>query len=97
MQYKLTHTANDDLHRLIDYGLQNWSLEVVQGYLDRLEAVFQMLTEFPKAGRLYRPAKDVRANIYTFPHESHQIFYEIYEEYILVTAIMGKRELPRIE
>lgn len=97
MRYEFTSTAHGDFNRLINYGVQNWNLDVVQSYLGRLETVFHMLTEFPKSGRLYRPAKDGRANIYTFPHESHKIFYEIHEEYILVTAILGERELPRFD
>ena len=95
MRYEFTSTAHGDFNRLIDYGVRNWSLDVVQSYLDRLETVFHMLTEFPKSGRLYYAAKDGRVDTYTFHHESHQIFYEIHEGYVLVTAILGERELPR--
>ncbi|MEE2023165.1 type II toxin-antitoxin system RelE/ParE family toxin [Alkalimonas mucilaginosa] len=89
--FELTPDATADIRRIRQYSLLQWGKLQTNKYLTQLTNSFFMLAEHPKLGS-HRP--DVRQDAYSFPCQSHIIYYISKTEKIIVFAVLHKHMAP---
>ena len=89
MRVELSVEANADMRRLIQQGLERFGQAQVADYLDGIEGVFRLLSQYPQLGKeraeFARPYR-------TYAYMAHLIFYRIEADIIYVTRIRHGRE-----
>ena len=70
--YKYSAAAEADLNNIIDYTIQNWSVEQALKYIDGLEDRVKSLVEYPAIGR---SCNNLYKSLRVFPYESHNLYY----------------------
>ena len=53
--------------------------------------ILRLLTETPSLGK---PRPDLGAEVLSFPHVSHVIYYVVYEQQLVVFGVLHKRMVP---
>lgn len=89
--FRLTPDAKADLIEIRRYTLEQWSADQSRKYLSDLRQTIRLLTETPSIGKA-RP--DVGANVLSFPHVSHIIYYFIHKKQLVVFGVLHKRMVP---
>ena len=91
MKYSLSSQAQDDLIQIGQYTLNSWNAKQAKKYLAGIRALLQSLCEMPQMGER-RP--DVKHGVYSFPYESHVIYYTLRRDELIVVGILHKRSVP---
>jgi len=89
--YQFTDESKDDLIQIRQYTIKQWGVEQSQRYLSDLRNTLRMLADNPLLGR---PRDDVAKGAFSFPHQSHAIYYFTKPKGIVVFAVLHKRMLP---
>jgi toxin ParE1/3/4 len=89
--FRLTPEAQADLIEIRRYTLQQWGAEQSQKYLREMRNTMGLLAETPALGKS-RP--DVGADVHSFPHGSHSIYYVVHEQQLVVFGVLHKRMVP---
>lgn len=89
--YRFTADAQSDLIEIRQYTFQQWGLAQSRKYLLELRKTISLLAESPFLGKS-RP--DVGAEVFSFPHAGHVIYYILHEQQIVVFGVMHKRMVP---
>ncbi|MGB8397985.1 type II toxin-antitoxin system RelE/ParE family toxin [Bradyrhizobium sp.] len=69
--------------------ISNDSVKAADAFIDRIEAVFDMLAQTPLAGRT---REDLAPNLRSFPVRSYVIFYVPVSDGIEVVRVMNSRQ-----
>ena len=91
--YRLTSDAQADLIEIRRYTLNQWGKDQSQKYLSELRQTIQLLSETPTIGK---QRHEVGADVFSFPHASHVIYYTLYEQQVVVFAVLHKNMIPLI-
>ena len=83
--YVLSLEAEADLNDIFDYSEREFGFEQAVRYLASIEKVLESLVSNPFSGR---ERKDIRPDLFSFPHISHVIFYRIINENLVVVRVL---------
>lgn len=89
--YRLTPAAQSDLIEIRNYSLQHWGLAQSRKYLSELRKTINLLAESPSLGKA-RP--EVGADVLSFPHVSHVIYYIVHKNQVAIFGVLHKRMVP---
>jgi len=89
--YRLTPDAKADLIEIRRYTLEQWGADQSRKYLSDQRQTIRLLTETPSIGKS-RP--DAGANVLSFPHVSHVIYYVIHKNQLVVFGVLHKQMVP---
>lgn len=89
--YRLTPDAQSDLIEIRRFTVQQWGSAQSQKYLSELRKTIHLLAETPSLGKV-RP--EIGANVLSFPHVSHVIYYVVHEQQLVVFGVLHKRMVP---
>jgi len=89
--YRLTEKAEHDLEEIIDYTHEQWGTLQAHTYLDGLETRGQLLAENPDLGTR---RGDVLAGLFSFPYESHILYYYKQPHGITILRVLHNRMDP---
>lgn len=89
--YRLAPEAQSDLIKIRQYTLQQWGMAQSRKYLSGLGEIMRLLAETPSLGKL-RP--EVGADVLSFPHASHVIYYVVHEQQVVIFGVLHKRMVP---
>lgn len=91
LSYRITADAQSDLIDIRRFTLQQWGLEKSRQYLSGMRSTLQLLAETPGMGQT-RP--ELGADVSSFPHVSHVIYYLVDNDQVIVFAVLHKRMVP---
>ncbi len=91
--YRLTPDAQADLIEIRRYTLNQWGKIQSQKYLFELRQTIKLLSEAPAIGKQHL---EVGADVFSFPHASHVIYYTPYQQQVVVFAVLHKSMIPLI-
>ena len=86
--FKLSNEADQDLRGIYLYSYQEFGEDQADKYLLGLEKTFQMISDNPRIGR-ERP--DIDHLVRCVEHGKHVIFYDLYEDHILIVRVLHGR------
>jgi len=89
--YRLTPDARSDLIGIRQFTLEQWGVAQSNKYLSELRSTLHLIAENPSLGK---PRPDVGANVSSFPHASHVIYYIEHEQQLVVFGVLHKRMIP---
>ena len=89
--FRLTPNAQSDLIEIRQFTIKQWDDKQSQKYLSKLRQTIQLLAETPILGKL---RLDVGADVFSFPHASHVIYYVMHEQQLVVFGVLHKRMVP---
>jgi toxin ParE1/3/4 len=89
--FDLSREAHLDLSRFSEYTTEQWGLAQTRAYLDAMESRLGELAERPLMGH---QRAELGHDIFSFPFESHIIFYMQTDFGISVVRILHKRQDP---
>lgn len=93
LAYRLTPDAQADLIEIRRYTLNQWGNDQSQKYLSELRQTIKLLSETPTIGK---QRNEVGVDVYSFPYASHVIYYTLYEQQVVVFAVLHKSMIPLI-
>jgi len=82
---RISTYADDDLEAIGDYTEANWGELKCEAYLDSISRCVEMLADSPQLGAL---RSELGRDLYSWPHESHLIFYRFDDESIVIGRIL---------
>jgi toxin ParE1/3/4 len=89
--YRFTPDAQADLLEIRQYTLHQWGLAQSRKYLSELRKTINLLAESPSLGKS-RP--EVGADVLSFPHVSHVIYYIVREQQVVIFGVLHKQMVP---
>ncbi|WP_409524317.1 type II toxin-antitoxin system RelE/ParE family toxin [Nitrincola sp. MINF-07-Sa-05] len=89
--YRITADAKSDLIDIRRFTVQQWGLEKSRQYLSGVRTTLQLLAETPSMGQR-RP--ELGADVSSFPHVSHVIYFLVHNDQVIVFAVLHKRMVP---
>ena len=90
-QYRLTPDAQSDLVDIRRFTVKQWGEPQSKKYLSELRQTIRLLAETPSLGK---SRSDVGAEVLSFPHVSHVVYFIIDEKQLVVFGILHKRMVP---
>jgi len=96
MKLEISATAYTQIKQIFEYGCKHWGAVKSDAYLQSLFASFEMLQQYPNAGRKFISDQEFleNENLRHLPHDSHQIFYTQDKTTLTILAIGSKWQLP---
>jgi len=88
-RFELARAALADLDAITDYTIERWGKMQSATYLDALEALLADLARRPLIGR---KRGDLAPGLFSFPFESHVVFYTRAPFGIAVARILHQRQ-----
>ena len=88
----ISPSAQDDLKNIFQYSLNNWGETQAIEYLDALKTQLWTLTEQPLIGI---ERSELLPDLFSFPVESHIIFYRKTSTRIEIVRILHRRQDPQ--
>jgi toxin ParE1/3/4 len=92
MRIDLSQAAERDIESILEYSLKTFGAMQAETYYRSLRKCFELIAENPEIG-LRR--SDLTPPLRSHPHQSHVIFYEIHDDFILIVRILHGRMDPR--
>lgn len=89
--YQFTDKAERDLEEITDYTLQQWGALQTNTYLDGLENHGQLLADNPDLGAR---RDELAGELFSFPYESHVLYYFKQPHGITIVRVLHKRMDP---
>ncbi|MCG3461094.1 type II toxin-antitoxin system RelE/ParE family toxin [Xenorhabdus bovienii] len=89
--YHVTPDTQSDLIKIRRFTVQQWGLAQSQKYLSELRKTISLLAETPSLGK---SKPEVGANVLSFPHVSHVIYYVVHKRQLLVFGVLHKSMVP---
>lgn len=90
-KYRLTPDARADLIDIRRYTVERWGEAQSQKYLSELRQTIRLLAGTPSLGKA-RP--EVGKNVFSFPHDSHVIYYLTHKQQLVIFGVLHKRMVP---
>ena len=91
--YILSPEADADLEAIFDYTETEFGYRQAVRYLTECEQQLLRLADNPTMGR-HRP--EIKEELYSFPYESHVVFYRIMPDHIRIVRVLhARRDLPQ--
>ena len=85
--------ADQDLADIFVYSHKHFGLEQAVKYVSDFDKSFETLSNYPDLGQ---KRNEVKSGLYSFPKESHIIFYRILHDHIRIVRILhSSRDVPR--
>ncbi len=91
LNFRLTPNAQSDLIEIRQFTIKQWGSAQSLKYLSELRQTIHLLAETPTLGKL---KSDVGADVFSFPHASHVIYYVLHEQQLVVFGVLHKRMVP---
>ena len=91
--YRLTPDAQSDLIEIHRYTLVQWGSVQSKKYLSELRQIMSLLSETPKMGT---QRLELGAEIFSFPHSRHVIYYQCHGKPLIVFGILHKSMVPMV-
>ena len=91
--YRLTPDAQIDLIEIRRYTLNQWGKDQSQKHLSELRQTIKLLSETPTIGK---QRHEVGADVFSFPHASHVIYYTLFKQQVVVFGVLHKNMIPFI-
>ena len=88
---KFSKEADDDLKGIYVYSLENFGLRQARKYKTNLGEQFLALCSNPVIGMIYN---HIKQGLRRFVYQSHSIYYQIEDSYILIVRVLGNRQDP---
>jgi toxin ParE1/3/4 len=89
--YRLTPDAQSDLIAIRRYTLVQWGSAQSKKYLSELRQIMSLLSVTPKLGT---QRSELGAEVFSFSHSRHVIYYQCLAKQLIVFGILHKRMLP---
>lgn len=89
--YRLTPDAQFDLSEIRRYTLVHWGSAQSKKYIFELRHIMRLLSVTPKMGT---QRSELCAEVFSFPHSSHVIYYHGHGKQLVVFGILRKSMLP---
>ena len=90
--YILSEAADEDLEEIFDYTEKHFGFAQAEKYLLEIEERLQQLCISPELGKR---RDEIREGLYSFPKDSHIIFYRIADDHLRIVRILhGSKDLP---
>jgi toxin ParE1/3/4 len=87
MRHEISRAAEVDLTEIFRYTFETFGIRQAERYLRDLDAVFDMLGEFPEMGRPFEGASR------SFIHGSHIVIYRVDGDVVLIGRVLhGSRD-----
>lgn len=83
--YRFTQRAEHDLEEIIDYTLQQWGAHQTNSYIDNLEDQCRLLADNPRLGVR---RDEIRDGLFSFPYESHILYYVMDSNDIVIVRVL---------
>jgi plasmid stabilization system protein ParE len=84
-----TENARNDLKKIIDYLLAEWSLDVAENFIEKLDQSLEMLTIAPYMGRSSDKIGGVRQILIT---KHNKLYYQVIDEDIFLLDFFDTRQ-----
>lgn len=84
---ELSEAAAADLEAIFRYGAEQFGEEIAGDYVRGFQAAFDAISEYPRIGSVHDL---VRPPIYSLPHGSHRIFYDLFSGRVVVQRVLHK-------
>jgi toxin ParE1/3/4 len=91
ISFRLTKAAKESLLSIGRYTAEQWGNAQRNKYLQDLDDHFNLLTKFPKKGRL---RNEIMQDLRSTRVKYHHIFYLLHEHEIVIVDILHKRMDP---
>ena len=92
--YRLTPDAQADPIEIRQHTIQQWGIDQARKYLSELKRTMCLLAEAPSLGKS-RP--EVGANVLSFSHVSHVVYYIVHEQKIIIFAVLHWGKLKKTD
>ncbi len=87
MQIEVSAEAQDELLDILKYGYEMFGEDASEAYLRGFDNAFALIVSHPAIGALN---DHVRPPIRSLPYGSHRIFYDVFENLIVVQRVLHK-------
>lgn len=91
MHFALSAKAIQDLKDIYLYSHANWGETKATNYLETIEKTIENLVDHPKIGKPQIRSKQI---YYTFPCQSHIIYYQLHTDVLYVITILHHTRIP---
>jgi len=85
VNYFLSRAADADLQDIYQFGYGVWGEQRTARYIYELYGLFDRLSAYPRIGRA-RP--DIHPVLYSFPHESHLVFFRQVDHHVAIVRVL---------
>ncbi len=89
--YRLTPDAKSDLIEIRRFTREKWGSTQSQKYLSGLRQAISLLAELPTMGK---SRSDVGLDVFSFPYESHVIYYLVHKQQLVAFGVLHKLMAP---
>ncbi len=89
--YSLTIEADSDLSSIFDYTVEKWGEKQALKYIADLKEAILMLCDNPKIAKF---RTDLSNNTFSFPVLQHVVYFDLFDETLIIWAIHHKSRLP---
>ena len=83
----LSEAADADLAEILDYGVAQFGKETGESYVAGFAARFALISDHPFAGAVH---DEVRPPIRSLSHGSRRIFYDVFDDRVIVQRVLHK-------
>lgn len=87
IELMLSEAADADLAEILSYGVEQFGEQTGEAYVAGFEASFMLIAEHPLAGAVH---DEVRPPIRSLAHGSHRIFYDLFDDRVIVQRVLHK-------
>jgi addiction module RelE/StbE family toxin len=93
MAYKIewTENAKQDLKKVIEYLVEEWSVDVAEKFVDKLDSMLELLADSPFIGTASNKKKGVRQILIT---RHNRLFYRLIDDKIILLDFFDTRQDP---
>lgn len=92
-KYFLTTEAQADVEAIFSYGLSEWGIEQSKKYLKNIMEKIELINDMPSIGKRHPEIDDW---LFSFPCQSHMIYYFHRNDTLIIIAILHKSTLPTL-
>lgn len=89
-RYRLSETADADLERLYEWGVDHHGMKAADQYFDGLIASFEQIAQAPY---LWQGVEHIRTGYRRSVYGAHSIYYRIEADGVRIVRILGREHL----
>jgi toxin ParE1/3/4 len=87
IRVEISEAADADLAEILSHGTEVFGEERAENYVAGFETTLALISRHPLAGAVH---DEVRPPIRSLPHGSHRVFYDVFEDQVVVQRILHK-------
>jgi toxin ParE1/3/4 len=91
LAYRLTPEAQADLKSIRRYTIKEWGLVQSRKYFSEIRNKLQFIADSPHIGLIHTELGEA---IFSFPCQSHMIYYTVVDNQVIAFAILHKNMAP---